>query len=376
MRRKGQDRRGERSGVTERIIPERTIELLQELTESLGVPGFEDPVRETMQRHLRPYAEVSTDNLGSVIAVRQGSSARPRVLVAGHLDEIGFLVSSITDEGFIRFQTLGGWWEQVMQAQRVVVMGKDGPVPGVIGSKPPHILSPDDRKKVVERKEMFIDIGAASRAEVEALGIRPGDPVVPYGPFTRLAGGRRAMAKAFDDRVGCALAVEVLRRVAESGHPNTLIAAGTVQEEVGLRGAATVVDAAEPDVAFALEVCIAGDTPGVRVEDAQAKLGKGPAITLYDASMVPHRRLRDFVIEVAEREGIPYQFDVMPGGGTDAGRFHIWRRGVPSLVIGVPSRYIHTGSSIIDLGDFEAAAQLVTAVVRALDEQALARIRG
>lgn len=362
--------------MSARAIREETIRLLQELTESLGVPGFEEPVREVMRRHLAQYGEVSTDNLGSVLAVHRGSAQRPRVLVAGHLDEIGFMVSAVTDDGFLRFQTLGGWWEHVMLAQRVVVMGKDGPVPGVIGSKPPHILSPDDRKKVVEKKEMYIDVGASSRSDVEALGIRPGDPVVPFGPFTLLGGGRRAMAKAFDDRVGCALAVEVLRRAAQAGHPNTLIAAGTVQEEVGLRGAATVVESAEPDVAFALEVAIAGDTPGVRPEEAQSRLGKGPAITLYDASMVPHRRLRDFVIEVARERGIPYQFDVMPGGGTDAGRFHIWRRGVPSLVIGVPSRYIHTGASIIDLEDFEAAAALVTAVVQVLDQSALARLVG
>lgn len=362
--------------MAEFAVREQTLRLLQELTESLGVPGFEEPVREVMRRYLSRYGEVSTDNLGSIMAVHHGSAQHPRILVAGHMDEIGFMVSSVTDEGFIRFQTLGGWWEQVMLAQRIVVMGKNGPVPGVIGSKPPHILSPDDRKKVVEKKEMFIDVGASGRTEVEALGIRPGDPIVPDGRFTLVGGGRRAMAKAFDDRVGCALAVEVLRRCAESGHPNTLVVAGTVQEEVGLRGATTVVESAEPDVAFAVEVAIAGDTPGVKPEEAQSKLGKGPAITLYDASMVPHRRLRDFVIETAEKAGIPYQFDVMPGGGTDAGRFHIWRRGVPALVIGVPSRYIHTGASIIDLQDFEAAAALVTEVVRRLDADAVAQIRG
>ena len=361
--------------MAEFAVRDEAVELLRELTESIGVPGFEEPVRDVMRRHLSRYGEVMADNLGSILAVHHGTARSPRILVAGHMDEIGFMVSSITEEGFIRFQTLGGWWEQVMLAQRVVVMGKDGPVPGVIGSKPPHILSPDDRKKVVEKKEMYIDVGASGRSEVEALGIRPGDPVVPEGRFTLLAGGRRAMAKAFDDRVGCALAVEVLRRCAESGHPNTLVAAGTVQEEVGLRGAATVAESAEPDVAFALEVAIAGDTPGVKPEEAQAKLGRGPAITLYDASMVPHRRLRDFVIETAEKAGIPVQFDVMPGGGTDAGRFHVWRRGVPSLVIGVPARYIHTGASIIDLQDFEAAAVLVTEVVRRLDEQTVARIK-
>ncbi|WP_324715659.1 M42 family metallopeptidase [Carboxydochorda subterranea] len=349
-------------------ISPQTLELLRELTEAAGVPGFEDPVRAVMRRHLEGSGELVRDAIGSVAAVHRGSAERPRILMAGHMDEVGFMVGSVTDEGFLRFQTLGGWWEQVMLAQRVTVLGEKGPVPGVVGSKPPHILSPEDRKKVVEKKEMFIDVGASDRAEVEAMGIRPGDPVVPATSFTLLAGGRRALAKAFDNRVGCALAVEVLRRSASGpGHPNTLIAGATVQEEVGLRGAATLAELSQPDVAFALEVSIAGDTPGVKPEEAQSKLGKGPAITLYDASMVPHRKLRDFVVETAKEAGIPYQFDLMPGGGTDAGRFHLWRRGVPSLVIGVPARYIHTGSSIIDLSDFEAAARLMTEVVRRLD---------
>ena len=351
------------------------VELLRELCEAVGVPGYEDPVRAVLRRHLAGLGELVADGLGGLACVRPGRASRPRVLLAGHMDEVGFLVTLVTDEGFLRFQTLGGWWEQVMLAQRVVVHGRLGPVPGVIGAKPPHIIPAEDRKKPVDRKEMFIDVGAKSRDEVAALGIRPGDPAVPDAPFTLLNGGRRVMARALDDRVGCALAVEVMRRLRPDEHPNTLVVAGTVQEEVGLRGAGTLAELVQPDVAFALEVSVAGDTPGIKPEEAPSRLGKGPAISLYDATLVPHRRLRDLVVEVAEAAGIPYQFDLMPGGGTDAGRFHQWRRGVPALVIGVPARYIHTGAGVLDVDDLEAAVRLLCEVVRRLDEATVTDLR-
>ncbi len=295
-------------------------QMLQELAEAPGVPGFEAPAREVMGRYLKPVADqVITDNLGGVAGVLRGGSERPRVMVAGHLDEVGFLVSHITEEGFLRFQTLGGWWSQVMLAQRVRVLTRKGELVGVIGSKPPHLLSPEDRKQPVEISDMFIDIGARSRAEAEELGVLPGDPVVPICPFTPLGKGDLLMAKAWDNRAGCAVAVRLLHELKGTDHPNTVYAVGTVQEEVGLRGAQTMSERINPDVAFAVDVAIAGDTPGIKEHEARAKLGQGPVVLLYDASMVPHRGLRDLVVETAAQEGIPLQFEVMPRGGTDAG---------------------------------------------------------
>ena len=351
-------------------------ELLAELTEAPGVPGFEDPVRAILERRLSGLAEVSHDRLGSVIARKVGTAESPRIMFAGHMDEIGFMVTMITDEGFLKFQTLGGWWEQVMLAQRVVVHTRKGALMGVIGSKPPHILSPDERKKMVEKKDMFIDIGVSSKEEAIALGVRPGDPVVPVCPFTPLANPKYVMAKAFDNRVGCALVVEVIRRLQEIAHPNTAYGVATVQEEVGLRGATTSTYAVEPDIAFALDTGIAGDTPGVARHEAQEKLGQGPAILLYDASMVPHRRLRDFVLDVAEEAGIPVQFEAMPGGGTDAGKMHLFGRGVPSLAIAVPVRYIHSHAGIMHLDDVENAARLMVEVISRLDADRVKEITG
>ncbi|MEW9670757.1 M42 family metallopeptidase [Ammoniphilus sp. 3BR4] len=357
-------------------MEDKTLEMFKELTETPGAPGHEGPVREVMKKYISPYAdEVYTDNLGSLIAKRTGNVEGPKVMVAGHLDEVAFMVTMITDKGFLRFQPLGGWWEQVMLAQRVTVLTRKGPIEGVIGSTPPHILSPEARRKPVDKKNMFIDIGASSREEAEDFGVRPGDTVVPICPFTVMKNEKLMMAKAWDNRIGCAIAIEVLRRLKEEGHPNEVYGVGTVQEEVGLRGAQTSVHAVGPDIAFAVDVGIAGDTPGIKKEDAQSKLGGGPQLLLFDASMIPHRGLRDFVVETAEQLSIPYQFDTVAGGGTDAGRLHLHNKGVPSMVISIATRYIHSHAAILHRDDFENAVKLLVEVIKRLDQAKLEEIK-
>jgi len=345
--------------------------LLQALTDVPGVPGQEERVRHVLKEELHGFAEVETDRLGSVIALKKGTDDAPRIMLAGHMDEIGFLVTGITDEGFLRFQTVGGWWEQVMLAQRVRVHTRNGELLGVVGSKPPHILPPDARKKPVEKSAMFIDIGVADKAEAEALGVRPGDAVVPVCTFTPLANPKYIMAKALDNRVGCALVVEIIRRLQSVEHPNAFFGVATVQEEIGLRGATTSTAQVSPDIGFSIDTGIAGDTPGIKATEAQAKLGNGPTIILYDASMVPHTRLRNFVVDVAAEVGIPHQFDAIPGGGTDAGKIHLNERGVPTLAIAVPVRYIHSHAGIVHIDDLENTARLLVEVVKRLDRKRL-----
>ena len=353
--------------------------LFRELTEAPGVSGYEAPVREVLARHLAPLAErIGTDNLGSLIAQRTGTSPRPRVMLAAHLDEIGFMVSHIDEGGFVRFQPIGGWWSQVMLAQRVRIYTSRGAVTGVIGAKPPHVLPPEERTRPVDMRDMFIDVGATSRQEAEALGIRPGDPVVPASPFEPLGPPGSFLAKAWDNRAGCAILVEVMRRLSTVPHPNTLFAVATVQEEVGLRGATTSVRAVAPDVALVVDTTVATDTPGIdrgRLP-ASCRMGGGPAISLYDASMIPHLRLRDLVVETAREHGIPVQFDVMPGGGTDAGKIHTASTGVPTLTIGIPVRYIHSHVSVLRMTDLEHAASLIVAVIRRLDGATVASLAG
>ena len=352
-----------------------TLKMMQELTEAPGISGFEEPVRRVMRRYMEPLSEILTDNLGSIVGRKVGQEGGPKILLAGHMDEIGFMVTRITDEGYLKFQTIGGWWDQVMLAQRVEIYTRQGPVIGVIGSKPPHILSSDERKKVYEKKDMFIDVGAFSREEAQSFGIRPGDPVVPVCPFTVMRNPKLLMTKAWDNRFGCALAIEVMRRLKGQPHPNVLYAVGNVQEEVGLRGATTTTNLIEPDIGFALDTGIAGDTPGIGPDEAEGKLGKGPVILLYDSSMIPHTGLRDLVIDTAEAQGVPYQFDKVAGGGTDAGRIHIFGAGVPSLVIGVPVRYIHTNAAIMHRDDFDNAVKLLVAVVKRLDAETVRQLK-
>ncbi len=353
-------------------MKDRTMELIRELTEAPGISGYEQEVREIIRRHLRRLTIIEQDRLGSIVCRKNGQAKNPRIMLAGHMDEIGFIVKLVTDEGFIKFSPVGGWWGHVMLAQRVVIKTRKGDVTGLIGSKPPHILSEEERKKVQEPKDMYIDVGATSPAEIKELGIRPGDPVIPICPFTVLGTGKTYLAKAFDDRVGCALFIEVIKSLSEETHPNTVYGVGTVQEEVGLRGARTSSWVVEPDVGLTMEVGVAGDVPDAKKDDAQGKLGKGPVIVIRDGSMVPNLRLRDLFIDTAEKLSIPYQFDMLERGGTDSGAIHLHRHGVPNLVIAVPTRHIHSHAGILYRDDFDYAVKLVTAVIKKLDAKTVA----
>ncbi len=345
---------------------ERT-ELLRELSEAPGVSGYEEEVRRIIRRHMTDVTTIEQDRLGSIVCRKDGESAAPKIMLAGHMDEVGFIVKLVTDEGFIRFSPLGGWWGHVMLAQRVVIKTRGGDVYGLIGSKPPHVLSEEERKKLQEPKDMYVDIGAVSAEEVKSLGIRPGDPIIPVCPFTVLSTGKTYMGKAFDNRVGCAMFIDIIKNLVSEKHPNTVYGVGTVQEEVGLRGARTSSWVVDPDVGLTMEIGIAGDVPDVKKEDAQARLGKGPVIMLRDGSMIPNLRLRDLFIDTAEELKIPYQFDMMERGGTDSGAIHLHRHGVPNLVIGVPTRHIHSHAGIMHREDYDNAVRLVTAVIKKLD---------
>ncbi|MGM8215557.1 M42 family metallopeptidase [Bacillaceae bacterium W0354] len=352
-----------------------TLTMLKELTDAKGIPGNEKEPREVMKKHIEKYAdEVTTDGLGSLIAKKSGDANGPKIMVAGHLDEVGFMVTRIDDNGFLFFQPVGGWWNQVMLAQRVTIMTKKGDLTGVIGSKPPHILSAEARKKPVEIKDMFIDIGASSKEEAEKFGVRPGDSVVPYFEFTVMKNEKLLLAKAWDNRIGCAIAIEVLKRLQGENHPNVVYGVGAVQEEIGLRGAKTAAHLINPDIGFAVDVGIAGDMPGVTDKEAASKMGEGPQIMVFDASMVSHKGLRDFVVDTAEENNIPFQYESMAGGGTDAGSIHLTHNGVPSLAITVPTRYIHSHAAMLHRDDFENAVKLLVEVIKKLDRDTVDQI--
>lgn len=349
------------------------LALFQELTEANGAPGFEGPVREIMKSHLQRYSDrLISDRLGGVFGVKEGPPGAPRVLVAGHMDEVAMMVTQITEKGFIKFQPLGGWWDQVLLAQRVQIITEQEVIPGVVGSTPPHLLDEDARKKPVQIREMFIDVGADSREEAETIGIKPGQPILPATPFTVMAGGKKLMAKAWDNRYGCALAIELMQALKGESLQVSLYSGATVQEEVGLRGAAVAASLVEPDLFFALDAGPAGDTPGVR--DGFGRLGEGVLIRIYDRSMILLPGLRELILDVAETEKIPYQFFVSQGG-TDAGRVHLSGKGVPSAVISIPARYIHSHVSVIHRDDYQAAKQLLVALLRRLNPAMIREIQ-
>lgn len=352
------------------------LEMIKALSEAYGVPGNESQVRKLFQSYLEPLADsLERDYLGGIVGKKTGDNAGPRILIAGHLDEIGMMVTYITEEGFLKFQTLGGWWSQVMLSQRVVIQTRKGDIIGIIGSKPPHILPAEERNKVVRVQDMFIDIGVKDKAEAEEFGVRPGDSVVPWSPFTTLANEKFFMGKALDNRLGCATAIEVLRGLQGEHHPNVVYAGATIQEEVGLRGAQTMVNHVQPDLSIALDVGIAGDTPGITKNEALSRCGDGPILLLYDASMIPNPRFRDFILDTASDAGIPLQVEVIPGGGTDAGRFHTSGRGVPSVAIGYPTRYIHSHAAVYHQDDFDNGVKLLVEVMKRLDHKMLEEIR-
>lgn len=345
----------------------KSIRMIEELCQAHSPSGFESPVKELIKEYLKDHVHFCQDNMGSLICEKTGSGDLPKIMIPGHIDEIGFMVNSITKNGFLKFVPLGGWWDQVLLAQKVIVKTCRGDLMGVIGSVPPHLLSPKDKEKIFEKKDMFIDIGAGSKEEAEQMGVQPGDPVVPSASFHLLGDTGMFMGKALDNRLGCAAFIDVLKALQDIDHPNTVYGVGTVQEEVGLRGATTAVNMVEPDLCFVVDVTVATDTPGLEKEASEVKLGQGPVLTLADASMIANRSLRNLVIATAKENNIPLQFNTMMGGGTDGGSVHKYGPGVPSVVLSFPTRYIHSHYGISNYRDYENTVSLLLALIKKID---------
>jgi len=350
-----------------------TLQLFKTLTELPGAPGNEHAMRKFMRSELEKYSdEIVQDHLGGIFGLKKGDDQGPHIMVAGHMDEVGFMVTQITENGMLRFQPLGGWWSQVLLAQRVEIITDNGPVVGVIGSIPPHLLSDAVRNKPMDIKNMLIDIGADDLEDAKKIGIKPGQQIVPVCAFTPMANNKKILAKAWDNRYGCGLAIELLKELKDEKLPNTLYSGANVMEEVGLRGAQTAASLIKPDLFFALDASPANDMSGSKTEFGQ--LGKGTLLRIFDKSMITHRGMREFVLDTAETHNIPYQYFISQGG-TDAGRVHMSNEGVPSAVVGICSRYIHTSGSIIHTDDYAAAKELIVKLVRSADKTTLETIR-
>lgn len=337
------------------IVP-MNFSLLKKLSEAAGVPGTEDHLRQLVRAELQPLVdEITVDALGNLAGLKRGKGRR-RVMLAAHMDEIGFLVRFIDDKGFLRLQPLGGFDPRVLFAQRVLVHGRDGVARrGVLTytAKPAHLLSPEEAKESPKIENLFVDLGLPV-AQVKEL-VQLGDMVTMDRTLEHC--GEHCVGKALDNRVGLFVMIETLRALKK--HEVDVLAVATVQEEIGLRGAGTAAFAGEPHVGVALDTTLANDYPGQTDADAITRLGEGVAIKIMDASLICHPGLVRHFRELAAREGIRHQMEILPRGGTDGGALQRTRGGIPSITLSIPTRYIHTVNEMVHRSDVEAAVQLL-----------------
>jgi putative aminopeptidase FrvX len=339
------------------------LPLLKAICEAPGVSGFERRIRDLVLREVRPLAdEVSVDNMGNVIAVMKGKQPK-RVMVAAHIDEIGFIVNHIDEKGFLRFLPLGGFDPKTLTAQRVIVHGRKDLI-GVLGCKPIHIMKPEERKQVVPLSEYFVDLGLP-REEVEKL-VSVGDPITREREMIEI--GNCVTSKSLDNRISVFILIETMRRLKEQPLPYDLYATFTVQEEVGLRGAMGSVGHIDPDFGFGLDVTIAYDVPGSSAHEAVTNLGEGAAIKVLDGSVISDYRMVNYLKELAKREGIKTQLELLPAGGTDTAAVQRYgQKGAVAGAISIPLRNMHQSTEMAHQEDVANCIELLTAGIAQLD---------
>jgi len=357
---------------------EEFFSLLKRLADAAGPTGRESSVRDIVVEELRDFVdELRIDSLGNVIAVKKGRGDG-KLMLAAHMDEIALVVSHIDEKGFVKFLPVGGVVERNIVGQRVRILTRSGRVVrGVIGLKPPHVAKPEEARQLPEMREMFIDVGASSRSEVESMGVSVGD----FAVFDRdlvLLGEKRVTGKALDDRVGLAVMIAAVKALGETDV--SVYAVATVQEEVGLKGARTAAFSIDPHAAIAIDVTVAQDIPGVDEAEYVTRLGAGPAIKVIDGrkgtGLIADLRVVDKLVEVAKKHSIPFQMEVAPGGTTDASAINLVREGVPAATVSVPTRYLHSAIELLDLDDAINAAKLLKTFIESIDSSWLKSLRG
>lgn len=340
---------------------------LEKLSNINGVTGREEDVRNVLSNLIKPYVDsVSEDKLGNLIAIKKGDKSKPKIMLAAHMDEIGLMVKNISKEGFIQFAKMGGIDDRILLAQKVIVHTSKDDLLGIIGSKPPHIQKKEERNKVVTYDKLFIDIGAMDSRDIQKMGVKIGDPISFSVKFEKV-GKKIVTGKAFDDRAGCAVMVETLKKL--NSTDCSIFAVGTIQEEVGLRGAGTAAFGIDPDFGIALDVTVAGDVPGVKDFESNIKMGKGPALTVTDAGLISHPKVLSLLVDTAKTNNIPYQLETGLPGTTDAARISLTRQGVPSGTISIPTRYIHSPVGMMDLTDINNSIKLTVATIQEISKK-------
>jgi len=354
----------------------KTIKLLEKLSNGHGPTGFEGQIRQIIREEItNPEINIDTDGLGSLICKIEKDKQFPKIMLSAHMDELGLMVRYITEEGFIKFQTLGGWLDQSIVNQRWIIMTKSGNIKGVTGIKTVHVMNETERKQIFPKDNLFIDVGAKDKKDAEErLGILPGDPISPDSSFEFLNSENMLLGKAWDDRVGVALLIETLNSLDTKNLPNNVFGSCTVQEEVGLRGAITSSYTIAPDININLEVGVAGDYPGMNPNLAQEKLSSGPSIFLHDSSMLPNKNLQSYIQEIALNNDINFQYEVLAGYGEDGAMYQKSRQGIPAINLGIPTRYLHSHNSVIDLNDYKIGVKLVEHIINDLSPDKISSI--
>jgi endoglucanase len=339
--------------------------LQKELSEIIGVSGYEKPVSDFIRTKIDGLVDkVWINPLGSLLAIKNGKESENRVMLDAHTDEIGFMISHIENNGFLRFVTIGGWDSRILLGQSVkIAVEAEKEFHGIIGSKPPHLTTEKERKTPVEINNMYIDAGFSSKEDAESYGIDIGTVGTLYHPFVEFP-NNMIRGKAFDDRTGVNILIQIIKEYAETSPRDTLLFSFSTQEEIGGRGAMTAAFSLEPTMAIAIENTTAGDVPGISNAECPAYIGKGPAITVADRSMLASPLVNIRLIENAKHENIPYQIKKPIFGGTNAGVIHKSRGGIPSSVVSVPCRYIHSPTSLLSMNDIFHTIKLISAFIR------------
>lgn len=344
------------------------VGLLRLLTQASGVAGYESNIGKMVFDELKGVVDsVTTDSLGNVIALKKsGVKDAPKVMIVGHMDEIGLIVKYVDEKGFVYFERLGGIIGRSLFSQPVTIHTKKGPISGLVFCKPAE--SPEEAMKMPDLKAYFIDVGAKNRAQAGKMGIRIGDVVTFERVFRELGDGEVFASKAFDDRVGVAVMIEMMRKLQKMKLGADVYGVGSVQEEVGARGAKVAAYAISPDLAIAVDITPAQDIPGIAEKDQIVKLGAGPAIKVMDSAggflgLISHPKVRELLVSVAEEEKIPFQLEILTQGSTDASTIHLTREGVPSGVVSIPTRYAHS-YEMVNINDVANSVKLLVAAVK------------
>ena len=345
------------------------LNILKQLSEAFGPSGFEEEVTAIISNEFKSLNSFkrTEDGLGSVIFSKQNNSSLPIVSFVAHTDEVGYLVKYIDDNGFIKVQNLGGWLSQSMINQRWTIRTENKDIIGVSGIKTIHVMTPEERRSFYKtNNELFIDIGAKNKKDAIDIGIKPGNPIAPYSKVVELKNDR-LLGKAWDDRVGCAMLIELAKKVDDITLPYNLNFVFTTQEEIGLRGAMTSAYVTNSDICINLEVGVAGDFSYMTKDEAQEELGLGPSIFLHDSSMLPDKNLQNYIERIASDNGINLQYEVLAGYGEDGAMYQKSRKGIPAINLGIPTRYLHSHNSVIDLNDYSNGINLVDHILNDLN---------